>query len=357
MRKLSMMSMAFLLLAGCGGQAVQSTPSSSMALTTASATTEIDLSAQKEQLVISEAGTYTLTGSTSKGVLVNAKSGDVHLVLNGVTIENDSSAGLAIIGGDQALITLAQGTENKIADGGCDETYDAAVYSTVPLTFEGSGSLTVTGNNQEGISTESADLTFNDGSYTVTSADDGIGAGGDGGTLTFNGGTFHINAGGDGIDSNGNIVFNDTKICVVGSSAGGDAGIDADDGFVINGGDIIALGTDMLETPLETSTQYTLALTLDETVQAGSTISVVAKDGTEIVSASADQNFRTLLISNAQLTKGSTYRVEIDGTAVKANGETDFVITDMITSYGQNHQPSEEGGQGRPTGDPPMQRK
>lgn len=360
MRKLCLTVMVVLLMAGCGKAAVQSTSTASAPTTTTSATTTtIDLSMQKEQLVINEAGTYTLTGATDKGVLVNAESGTVHLILNGVTITNDSSAGLAITGGDQALITLAKGTENKISDGGTDETCDAAIYSTVPLTFEGEGSLTVNGNNQEGISTESTNLTFNGGTYTVVSVDDGIGADGDGGTITFNGGTFSINAGGDGIDSNGDIVFNNAKIHVVGSSMGGDAGIDSDAGFVIKGGDIVAMGTDMLETPTEASTQYTLALTLDETVAEGSTISLVAEDGTTIVSDSADQNFRTLLISNAQLTKGNTYRLEVNGTAVKADGETDFVITDTITSYGQSTQPQggpQDMGE-RKNGEPPMQRK
>lgn len=35
----------------------------------------------------------------------------------------------------------------------------------------------------------------------------------------------------------------------MGSSVGGDAGIDTDEGFEINGGTVIALGTDMLEKP------------------------------------------------------------------------------------------------------------
>ena len=360
MRKKTSIVAAMLLLAGCGGQV--SPTAASPSPSSAANETKIDLSTQQQQVVISQAGTYRLSGTTEKGVLVNAESGTVQLILDGATIANSDSAGLAITGGEKAIVTLAAGTENIISDGGSDETYDAAVYSTVPLVFEGEGSLTVLGRNQEGISTESTDMTFNGGSYTVTSADDGIGAGGDGGTLTFNGGTFHINASGDGIDSNGDIVFNGGTIYVVGSSAGGDAGIDADSGFTINGGDIIALGTDMLETPTEVSKQNTLALTFDETYKEGSKVSVVKEDGTVIVTVSADQDFRTLLVSNAQLTEGETYHVQIDGETISINGETDFVLTDIITSYGMGKQaggPTDhpQGPDERPDGEPPARRE
>lgn len=36
----------------------------------------------------------------------------------------------------------------------------------------------------------------------------------------------------------------------MGSDVGGDSGIDTDDGYTINGGLAVALGTDMIETPL-----------------------------------------------------------------------------------------------------------
>ena len=317
MRKKTSIVAAMLLLAGCGGQV--SPAAASPSPSSAANETKIDLSTQQQQVVISQAGTYRLSGTTEKGVLVNAESGTVQLILDGATITNSDSAGLAITGGEKAIVTLAAGTENTISDGGSDETYDAAVYSTIPLVFEGEGSLTVLGRNQEGISTESTDMTFNGGSYTVTSADDGIGA-------------------------------------------GGDAGIDADSGFTINGGDIIALGTDMLETPTEVSKQNTLALTFDETYKEGSTVSVVKEDGTVIVTVSADQDFRTLLVSNAQLTKDETYHVQIDGKTVSINGETDFVLTDTITSYGMGKQaggPTDhpQGPDERPDGEPPARRE
>ena len=168
--------------------------------------------------------------------------------------------------------------------------------------------------------------------------------------------------------SGGSVIFNQPTITRNSSTAqGGDtasfygvgaAVLTTGGTSYINGGDIIALGTDMLETPTDASKQNTLALTFDETYKEGSTISVVKEDGTVIVTVSADQDFRTLLVSNAQLTEGKTYHVQIDGETISINGETDFVLTDTITSYGMGNQmggPTDhpQGPGERPDGEPP----
>ncbi len=256
------------------------------------AETVINLDQAEKQVLIEEAGVYSLAGMLNGSVYVDAHEGNVTLILNNASIQSGETAGIIALSGDSLTIRLADGTENTVADGGSDENYDAAIYSAVPLFFDGSGSLTVLGNNQEGISTEDADLTFVDGVYTVISQDDGIGAGGgNGGILSFLGGSFYINASGDGIDSNASILFAGGNIYVVGSARGGDAGIDSDGGYTITGGSIIALGTDMLETPADGTTQYTLALSLEDSIAEGSQITLQSEDGSDIVSFTADQAF------------------------------------------------------------------
>ncbi|MBR1822328.1 MAG: carbohydrate-binding domain-containing protein [Clostridia bacterium] len=286
------------------------------------------------QLVIDSAGVYTLSGTLAGGVVVDPGEGDVTLVLNGATIESADTAGIAAISGDALTIVLAEGTENAVSDGGSDDDYDAAIYSAVALTFDGAGALTVNGNNQEGISTENADMTFNGGVFTVTSQDDGINAGGDdGGLITFNGGEFTINSSGDGIDSNAAAVFNGGAIYVVGSAAGGDAGIDTDDGYTIYGGSIIAIGTDMIETPTGDTTQTTLALSLEDTIEEGSAIVLADADGNAVAEFTALQSFRTLIVSSDALTAGS-YTLYADGEAVSVDGANSVEITDTVTSVG-----------------------
>ena len=308
----------------------------------ASADTAIDLDQADGQVLIEEAGVYTLTGHLDGSVLIDAGEGDVTLILDGAVIESSGTAGITAVSGSSLTIQLADGTENTVSDGGSDEDYDAAVFSQIPLTFDGTGSLTVLGNNQEGISTENADLTFLNGVYTVASLDDGIGAGGDdGGTLTFLGGTFYINASGDGIDSNASILFAGGSIYVIGSAQGGDAGIDSDGGYVITGGSIVALGTDMLEAPASGTTQCTLAVTLDESVAEGSQVVLRSEDGTEIVSFTADQAFRTLVISNDQMNTGN-YTLLVNGTAVSIGGQETLALTDTVTAVG-SMMPMSEG--------------
>ena len=72
--------------------------------------------------------------------------------------------------------------------------------------------------------------------YLEVCNDDGINGGGDnGGVITINGGNITVKASGDGIDSNKSLVINGGTVYTIGSSLGGDAGIDTDKGFAING--------------------------------------------------------------------------------------------------------------------------
>lgn len=293
----------------------------------------IDLDGIDGQLVIDSAGAYRLSGTLEGSVFVDPGAGDVTLILDGATIESADTACITAVSGDSLTIVLAEGTENTVSDGGSDDTYDAAIYSAVALTFDGDGTLTVNGNNQEGISTDGADMTFNGGVYTVTSRDDGINAGGDGGVITFNGGTFTINASGDGIDSNASAVFNGGSIYVIGSAAGGDAGIDTDEGYAIYGGSVIAIGTDMIEAPSADTTQATLALTLDEAVAEGSAIALVDANGDTVAEFTALQSFRTLIVSSAAL-EGGSYRLLVDGEAVAIDGSDSVELNGTVTSVG-----------------------
>ena len=276
---------------------------------------EINLSEYDSNLTISEAGTYTLSGSFRNSVVVNA-NGDVTLILNGVNIESTMTAAIANGTTNSLTIKLADNTINNLSDGGSSE-YDGCIFSYGKLTIEGNGTLNVNGKQEdgEGIATKSCDIVINSGTINITSQDDGLNAGGSGGSITINGGKIYIKANGDGIDSNGALTINGGKVYTIGSSQGGDAGIDTDEGFVFNGGDIIALGSDMLEKPESTSKQKSVCFELSTKVSSGSTVEVKNANGDSVVSFEAKEDFKTLIISNAKVTDETLY-LYVNGTAI-----------------------------------------
>lgn len=271
---------------------------------------EIDLSKYDNNITINKGGTYTLTGEFEHSVLIDSED-EVTLILDNVTIENENTAAIANISENDLTIKLEENTKNNLSDGGSSE-YDSCIYSKGNLIIEGKGILNVYGNQEEGegIATETKDITINSGIINIESEDDGINAGGDGGTITINDGTIYIKANGDGIDSNKNLIINGGKTYTVGSPIGGDAGIDTDDGFEINGGELIALGSDMLEKPESTSTQEFICFTLKDKISKGATITLKNDEEEEIIEFEADEEFKTLIISNEKITKGTYYLYE-----------------------------------------------
>lgn len=279
-------------------------------------TTEINLSDYDSNLTISEAGTYTLTGSFKNSVVVKA-DGDVTLILNGVTIESTVTAAIANGGTNALTIKLADGTVNNLSDGGSSE-YDGCIFSYGTLTIEGEGTLNVNGKQEEGegIATKSCDLIINSGIINVASQDDGLNTGGTGGSIIINGGTIYVKANGDGIDSNGALTVNGGEVYAIGSSQGGDAGIDTDEGYVFNGGNVIAIGSDMLEKPEESSKQKYACFSLSTTVKTGSSVEVKNNAGDVVASFEAKDDFKTLIISSEKVAD-EEYSVYVNGEIVK----------------------------------------
>lgn len=131
---------------------------------------------------ITDEGTYIISGTLDDGmIIVNAEDSDKpQLVFNGVTIHSDTSAPLYIIEADKVFVTLADGTENTLSNGGSFEAIDennidGAVFSKQDLTFNGSGTLTVNSPADHGIVCKD-DLVFTSGTYVVNSASHGLDA-------------------------------------------------------------------------------------------------------------------------------------------------------------------------------------
>ena len=131
-------------------------------------------------ITITEESVYVISGTLDDGmIIVDAPdTAKIQLVLNGVTIGSETSAPIYILEADKVFVTLADGSENTLSNGGTftaidDSNIDAVIYSKQDLTLNGSGSLTVTSPAGHGI-VSNDDLVITGGTYTVTSASQGL---------------------------------------------------------------------------------------------------------------------------------------------------------------------------------------
>jgi len=245
---------------------------------------------------ITRPGTYEVSGTLPKGQIAVDLGSDakkdpqavVTLILNNVDITCDVAPAIIFYkvyecgdkdedtavkdvntAGAGANIILAEGSVNHIAGSYVariydpetvelneDKTevedakklhkYDGAVYSRMSMNLDGSGVLNVKAAN-EGIDTE-LHLTINGGEWNITSGNDGINTNEDNVSVTtVNGGKVHITVDGstgegDGIDSNGWLVINGGEVIAESCAFSGDAGIDADKGVYVMGGNVTATG-------------------------------------------------------------------------------------------------------------------
>lgn len=133
-------------------------------------------------VTITEDATYIISGTLDNGmIIVNAPdTAKMQIVLNGVNINCETSAPLYILEADKVFLTLADGTENTLSNGGAftaidDNNIDAAIFSKQDLTINGSGSLKVTSPAGHGIVSKD-DLVITGGTLTVASASHGLDA-------------------------------------------------------------------------------------------------------------------------------------------------------------------------------------
>jgi hypothetical protein len=203
------------------------------------------------QMVITSAGTYTISGTLDDGqIVVDADDAAiVELILNGVDIACSTSAPIYVKNADETVITLADGTDNSVADGDSYLVEDsfiedsesmepnAAIFSKDDLTITGSGSLRVSANYNNGIQSKD-DLRIKGGLITVSAINDAI-KGRD--SIEVKDASITVNAGGDGLQSNNDQDSGRGYVSIEGGTldvtAGAD-GIQAETRLTISGGDI-----------------------------------------------------------------------------------------------------------------------
>lgn len=218
-------------------------------------------------VTISKAGTYVISGQ-SDGVQIKIaadKSDDVKLVLKGATMTNTDAAISATSAG-HVYLTLAEGTTNSLSDSSSnsDEKANAALFSKVDLTINGSGTLNVDGKKSNAIKANDT-LHITGGTFNITSVGDAfnvndelnitgttmtIDAKEDGvkvdndddmtvGNMYLANNTITVTAGDDGIHASGNLVIDSGTYTVKNATEGIEG-----KAITINGGDINVYSTD-----------------------------------------------------------------------------------------------------------------
>lgn len=155
-------------------------------------------------ITITGEGDYIVSGSLSDGMIIVDvdKSEKVQLVLNGVEITSKTSAPVYVRKADKVFVTLADNTENTLANGGTfvaidDNNIDAVIFSKDDLTLNGSGTLIIDSPADHGIVSKD-DLVITNGTYQITAASHGM-TGKD--SVAIANGNFDITAGKDAIQS------------------------------------------------------------------------------------------------------------------------------------------------------------
>ena len=256
MKKLLLCLAAGLLLCGCS-----------------TAETEIpdkngsDIIELKDSITIGKEGSYVLTGRLEGTVTIDAdKNSKVQLILDGVSIHSESSAAIYVKQADKLTITLAEGSENILSNGGGFEVIDennvdAVIFSKDDLSINGSGSL-------------------------------------------------YVKAGGDGIDANGTLEITGGSTVVCTPTMGDTATMDYDVSATISGGSFIGTGAYGMAQSFSESGQAVIAVSVGN-CSAGTEIRLCDSDGTEIVSHTPEYDFAVVIISNEQLVKGKSYTLYV----------------------------------------------
>ena len=204
---------------------------------------------------ITKSGAYRVKGNIENGrIVVSAKDCDVNLILDNATINSLYSAPIYVYKSNATMVTLEDGTINSISDGSeynfqdeysssTDEEPNACLYSKSDLIIYGNGTLNVTANNNNAIT--SKDTLYIENAYIKVNAKNHGINGKD--SNTIKNANINVVTGGDGIRATNDTDSNLGWIRIENSEIKletGEDGIEAKTDLIIYGGkfDIISGG-------------------------------------------------------------------------------------------------------------------
>lgn len=168
---------------------------------TSDGTQEDGVTIEGTTITLTKGGNYAFSGACQDGeIIVDSEDAEnVRIILNGLTLTNTKGSAIYIKNAAKAILTSASDTSNTLTDGtdysGAEEGVNAAVYSQKDLTFNGKGLITVSGNYQDGI-TSNQDFKITAGTVNIISQDDGIVAAKG---ISIKNGSYNIQCGGVGL--------------------------------------------------------------------------------------------------------------------------------------------------------------
>lgn len=305
----------------------------------------INLNNYSSNITINDGGEYTLSGNFKYSIIIDTIT-PVTINLNNADIESSTSGAIINKGTGDLNINLANDSINTVSDGGTS-AFDAAIYSTGKLTLNGTGKLTINGNQTDGkgILCENGSLTINDGIYIIKSALNGISLLDNKSNIIINKGTLYIDAGGNGILSSNSLTINDGTLFIMSGEENTNAAIKTKIGYEINGGTVIAIANNDLESPLATSKQKTMCFKLQDDVGANSIVSLKYYNN-EIITFKGTKKFNNLIISTKNIYESKyslykdgndtgTYQYGIYNTSNYQNGVkiNDYEVTKTVNEY------------------------
>lgn len=201
-------------------------------------------------VTITAGGVYAVSGTLNDGrIIVNAPDKDVTVALNGVGITCSYGSPIYIYKARAATVHLVEGTENALTDGASytfadslssaeEEEPNACLYSKADLVLEGAGSLAVTANYNNGITSKDT-LAIYDLTLEVTAANHGIN-GKD--SNTIDSASVTVNCGGDAIRSTNDADASLGWVSVSNASlnlTAGEDGIQGETSVTLSSGDYV----------------------------------------------------------------------------------------------------------------------
>lgn len=139
------------------------------------------IATDKTSFVIIKPGVYRLSGHREGQIQISvAKTEQVTLILDGLTVTCQDSAALYIKSADRVFIEVPEGKTSTLSDASAyvyavpgETKPNACVYSSDDLIFRGLGALNIIGNYNNGIGGKN-DVVFKSGQVTVSAVNNGV---------------------------------------------------------------------------------------------------------------------------------------------------------------------------------------
>ena len=153
-----------------------------------------------KSLVLTKAGTYSLSGELTDGQVVVrvSKDEEVTLELNNVSITCSTSSAISVESADKVTLFSVAGTTNTFTDGTAYSSTtgpNACIHSKDDLTFEGNGTIIIHGNYNHAVKSNN-DIKIKSGTIQLDAVGNAI-RGND--SVTITGGTVNVTSCKDGL--------------------------------------------------------------------------------------------------------------------------------------------------------------